>query len=449
MLQRFAHTLGHRLDHALAAHLPEQRLFLKSESETRFVRISPKAQGFGILITCLALGWLMFASSLVLIGLFSSGSRSEQYTHQIALYQDRLTTLSDERDQRAAEAISAQDRFALALAQVSQMQSLLLASEDHRRELETGTEVTQATLRRVIQERDAARATAAAQAAALSGAQGIATEMGRAADTEATLGFVTAALLDTAKARDTALDAADQADARTAALAKDMRALQARNAAIFTKLEDALTVSVDPLNKVFRSVGLNPDDLIAAVRSGYSGQGGPLSPIRLSSSGPTLSAEELRANAILHGLDNLNLYRIAFSEVPVSMPVKTAVRYTSGFGTRDDPMGRGERMHEGQDLAGTYGAPIYATADGVVTFAGWEGAYGRLIKIRHAFGIETRYGHLSQIRVTVGERVSRGDRIGDMGNSGRSTGTHLHYEVRLDGKAVNPMTFLRAANHVF
>ena len=106
-------------------------------------------------------------------------------------------------------------------------------------------------------------------------------------------------------------------------------------------------------------------------------------------------------------------------------------------------------MHEGQDLAGAYGAPIYATADGVVTYAGWEGAYGRLIKIQHAFGIETRYGHLSQIRVDIGERVSRGDRIGDMGNSGRSTGTHLHYEVRLSGRAVNPMTFLRAANNVF
>ena len=449
MLHRLAHTIGYRLDHALAAHLPEQRLFLKSDTDTRFARISPKAQGFGILIVSLTLGWLMFASSLVLIGLFSSGSRSEQYAHQITLYEDRLTALSDERDQRAAEAASSQDRFALALAQVSQMQSLLLASEDHRRELETGIDVTQATLRRIIQERDAARATAAAQATALSGEAGVATEMGRAADTEATLGFVTDALVATTKDRDAALAAANKAAARTAEITKDLRALQTRDAAIFTKLEDALTVSVEPLNKVFRSVGLNPDDLIAAVRRGYSGQGGPLSPISLSPSGPGPSPEELRANAILQDLDTLNVYRIAFSQVPFSMPVRTAVRYTSGFGTRDDPMGRGERMHEGQDLAGSYGAPIYATADGVVTFAGWESAYGRLIKIRHAFGVETRYAHLSQIRVDVGERVSRGDRIGDMGNSGRSTGTHLHYEVRLDGKAVNPMTFLRAANHVF
>jgi murein DD-endopeptidase MepM/ murein hydrolase activator NlpD len=100
-------------------------------------------------------------------------------------------------------------------------------------------------------------------------------------------------------------------------------------------------------------------------------------------------------------------------------------------------------------MAGTYGAPILATADGVVTHAGWESGYGRLVKIEHAFGIETRYGHLSQIRVNVGDRVSRGDRIGDMGNSGRSTGTHLHYEIRIGGDAINPMTFIKAARDVF
>jgi murein DD-endopeptidase MepM/ murein hydrolase activator NlpD len=100
-------------------------------------------------------------------------------------------------------------------------------------------------------------------------------------------------------------------------------------------------------------------------------------------------------------------------------------------------------------MAGAYGAPILATADGVVIHAGWENGYGRLVKIRHEFGIETRYAHLSQIRVNVGDRVSRGDRIGDMGNSGRSTGTHLHYEIRIGGEAINPMTFIKAARDVF
>ena len=125
------------------------------------------------------------------------------------------------------------------------------------------------------------------------------------------------------------------------------------------------------------------------------------------------------------------------------MPVRGSYRYTSGFGPRWG------RMHNGSDFAASHGTPIYSTADGVVIHAGWLSGYGRLIKIQHEFGIETRYAHLAKIRVKVGQRVSRGDRIGDMGSSGRSTGTHLHYEVRIGGKAVNPMIYIKAARDVF
>jgi len=125
------------------------------------------------------------------------------------------------------------------------------------------------------------------------------------------------------------------------------------------------------------------------------------------------------------------------------MPVNEGVRLTSGFGQRWG------RLHAGTDFAGAHGTPIMATADGVVSHAGWQSGYGRLVKIEHAFGIETRYAHMSRIRVKPGQRVSRGDRIGDMGNTGRSTGTHLHYEVRVDQKAINPMTYIKAAKNVF
>ena len=125
------------------------------------------------------------------------------------------------------------------------------------------------------------------------------------------------------------------------------------------------------------------------------------------------------------------------------MPVNDAVRFTSGYGMRWG------RMHNGADFAAARGTPIFATADGIVTHAGWLSGYGYLVKIEHEFGIETRYAHLSRIRVKEGQRVSRGDRIGDMGNTGRSTGTHLHYEVRVDGKAINPMTYIKAARDVF
>ena len=101
------------------------------------------------------------------------------------------------------------------------------------------------------------------------------------------------------------------------------------------------------------------------------------------------------------------------------------------------------------DLAGSHGTPVLVTADGVVTNAGWENGYGKMVEVRHDFGLVTRYGHLSGIDVKVGQRVSRGDKIGAMGNTGRSTGTHLHYEVRVNGSATNPMTFIKAGTNVF
>ncbi len=442
--------LNHRINTAIEAHLPEQRLFLKSDTETRFIRLRPLTQAVTIAVGALALGWTIFATALILMDSISAGTSRDQTQRQQALYEERLNALSADRDLRVEEASSAQERFNAALQQVSLMQARLLASEDSRHELETGIDVIQNTLRRTIKERDEARNTAALAAAELESATGTQhTEAGRVKDTAASLDLIATVLEDTARQRDMAVGSAERAAARVEDITRQKRDLEARNDRIFTQLEEALTVSVEPLEKMFNDAGLSPDELLKSVREGYSGQGGPLTPIVLSTAGQPPFPEESRANAILEGLDRMNMYRIAAFKAPFDMPVKDAFRWTSGFGNRQDPKGWGTRMHEGTDMAAAYGTAIYSTADGVVEFAGWSNGYGRLIKIRHAYGIETRYGHLSQIRVEVGQRVSRGERIGDMGNSGRSTGTHLHYEIRIGGRAINPMTFIKAANNVF
>jgi murein DD-endopeptidase MepM/ murein hydrolase activator NlpD len=134
--------------------------------------------------------------------------------------------------------------------------------------------------------------------------------------------------------------------------------------------------------------------------------------------------------------------------IPSDKPVKTAA-FTSGYGVRSDPFQRGAAMHAGIDLAGAIGTPIYATADGMITDAGYNnGGYGNLIKINHGRGIETRYGHLSAVMVRAGQHVHRGDVIGRMGSTGRSTGSHLHYEVRIDGRAVNPVPFMKSTDYL-
>ncbi len=442
--------LAYRINAKLEQYLPEQRLFLKSDAETRFIRLKATTQAVALAMGSLVLGWTVFATAILLMDSISAGSSREQTQRQQALYEQRLNALSQDRDLRVSEAAGAQERFNLALAQVSDMQARLLASEDRRGELETGIDVIQNTLRRTIKERDEARAEfdRAQLAMAQSGGETV-TELGRIKDTEDTLDILADALDDTARERDLMVDAAERAVERVDEIAEEKRELEGRNDVIFAKLEEALTVSVEPLDKMFRDAGMSPDAMIDAVKSGYSGQGGPLSKISLSTSNSIASPEEQRANAILTGLDRMNLYRLAAYKAPFAMPVKGAFRWTSGFGYRRDPKGYGTRMHNGTDMAGDVGTPIYATGDGVVSYAGWDSGYGRVVRIKHAFGIETLYAHQSQIRVEVGQRVSRGDRIGDMGSSGRSTGTHLHYEVHVNGTPVNPMTFIKAAQNVF
>jgi murein DD-endopeptidase MepM/ murein hydrolase activator NlpD len=445
--------LSYRLNAALERVFPEQRLFLKSDQDARFIRLRPVTQAIAAVGGALLMAWLIVASAILLMTSISAGSAREQAQLAGRIYEQRLSDLSQDRDLRSAEAVRAQERFNLALDQVSQMQSALLASEDRRKELETGIEVIQKTLRRTIAERDEARAdlqrVTLAMAEQSGSDSGIA---GNSKDLLATLKVLTETLGETAEERDALFADAALARDEAAETALDMRLMEERNDLIFEQLEDAVTVSMEPLDKMFKAVGLQPETVLDQVRRGYSGQGGPLVPLNMSTKSSPAAApspEEIRANAVLRGLDQMNMYRIAISKLPFGHPVKTAVRYTSGFGGRNDPLGRGYRMHEGQDMAGAHGSPIYATADGVITYAGWESGYGRLVKIRHDFGIETRYGHLSQISVKVGERVSRGAHIGDMGNTGRSTGTHLHYEVRLGGTAVNPMTYIKAARDVF
>lgn len=424
--------------------MPEQRLFLKSDQGTRFIRLGPWTQALILFGGAAVVAWTIIVSAVLLIDSIGSGGAAERARLSYLEFENRLDTLSKERDLRAAEAAAAQQRFTVALEQVSRMQSALLASEERRRELETGIGLMGNTLRTAMTDRDAARA----EVAKLTGASGTdAPRVASAGELGETLEFMSAALDRTASERDAMEMVADGAKAEADDIAYEMRLMEERHDEIFSQLEDAVTISMEPLDNVFTSVGIDPQDLIEEVRRGYSGQGGPLGPVMPDTAAGGDSAQAAadfaRARTIFEGLDRLNLYRIAVEKTPLALPLRTSFRFTSGFGRRWG------RAHEGIDLAGAHGSPILATADGVVVKAGWENGYGQMVEIRHPYGLSTLYGHMSKIRVSVGQKVSRGDQIGDMGNTGRSTGTHLHYEVHVSGTPVNPMSFIKAATNVF
>ncbi|MFL6722397.1 MAG: M23 family metallopeptidase [Sphingomonas sp.] len=178
-----------------------------------------------------------------------------------------------------------------------------------------------------------------------------------------------------------------------------------------------------------------------------------ITPARVGSKGgmggPFESAGNSTFKTLFDSWKKLDQLQDGIIAVPSDKPVRAGVEFTSGFGERVDPFGHGIGFHPGIDLAGTYGTPIYATADGTVIRAGWNnGGYGNLVEIDHGRGISTRYGHMSAISVHEGDHITRGQQIGRMGSTGHSTGNHLHYEVRIDGRAVNPMPFMKSTDYV-
>lgn len=140
-------------------------------------------------------------------------------------------------------------------------------------------------------------------------------------------------------------------------------------------------------------------------------------------------------------LDKTVKVRIGKIKATPSIRPVTTGHISDGFGYRSDPFTHRRRFHYGLDISTSRGTPIYAAADGVVNYAKRNGGYGLMVSINHGYGYETLYGHMSKLEVKRGQRVNRGDEIGKVGNTGRSTGSHLHYEVQLRGKPVNPYSY--------
>ncbi len=206
--------------------------------------------------------------------------------------------------------------------------------------------------------------------------------------------------------------------------------------------------SVDGIKKIVSMTGLNADTLLARAQAQVHqvGQGGPFIP----ESG-ALPADEELARTMLTLETNMSRWE-AMKEVLRALPLTLPVDYyhiTSLYGPRQDPVNNRRSRHTGLDMAGWLKTSIWAAAPGRIVYSGRKGRYGIVVEIDHGFGILTRYAHLNRTLVEVGEIVEHRQRIALLGSTGRSTGPHLHYEVRFDGKPLNPMNFIKAGRYVF
>ncbi|MGA8169973.1 MAG: peptidoglycan DD-metalloendopeptidase family protein [Methylocystis sp.] len=214
-----------------------------------------------------------------------------------------------------------------------------------------------------------------------------------------------------------------------------------------TRLSGIVKPALDAAGKLRRAfdvAGLPVERYMAKVktRGAASAVGGPFVPADLKAGTTSFERELVVAQNAVETLDGL---RHALPSVPLRKPLLGELQMTSTFGYRTDPFLGRPALHSGVDLREEWGTQVHATAAGVVTVAGPSGGYGNMVEVDHGGGLSTRYGHLSAISVSPGQQVSPGAVLGRVGSTGRSTGPHLHYEVRIDGEAVDPSRFLRAA----
>ena len=218
-------------------------------------------------------------------------------------------------------------------------------------------------------------------------------------------------------------------------LQESLDRVEGRQVNTLASLEESYESKARRMRAVLADVGID------AAKHANAAAGGPFVSYRLTPNAGPFEKQVYRINVARAQLERLTTTMVA---VPLRKPVEGEIDTSSSFGVRIDPFLGRPAMHTGLDFRGDTGEPIRVTAGGTVTSTGWSGGYGRLVEVDHGNGLSTRYGHLSEIEVKVGQTLKAGQTVGRLGSTGRSTGPHLHYETRIDGEAVDPQRFLHA-----
>lgn len=229
-------------------------------------------------------------------------------------------------------------------------------------------------------------------------------------------------------------------------LRSQLTSLQESQANFVANLAERTRDNIDVIEKTVAMTGLDVEQLLEAIAA-EAGQGGPYIP----APAPTdEGGQKLLASVATLGdqVDRWERLQLILRSLPLTAPIDSYY-ISSTYGARMDPFNGERALHEGVDMVAKLRSDVLATAPGTVTFAGWKGGYGRVVEVDHGLGIVTRYAHLYAINVKVGDVVDYRQEIGKLGSSGRSSGPHVHFEVRYNGRPLDPMAFLKAGRYVF
>ena len=413
-----------------------REVLLRSDGEVRLVRISSFAQQFAAAAILVAIVSGVAASSAYRAALIEIETRSldvarlqEDHRARMEELGQALVRATERGRAEAAETVASliEQRNRLSARMVEIERGLATAESERERALATHTGLMERLQQ--VEARLGARvpdaASAAERAAVIERLRIEAmAERGRLA----------------VEARRLAMEHRTVVGSLNGVRAANQDAAKAQDAAL-SEIAGSTKAQIDEIMRILRGTGLQTDRVIAAR---VANAGGPFVNATGDESLPNAS---LKLASLGSDLERLRDLRAALRGLPVHAPLDDFA-VMSPFGMRRDPFNGQLAMHSGIDLQAPPRTPVLATAPGRVVTAAWSGEYGNMVEIQHEFGLATRYGHLTRIDVRVGQRVERRQTVGLLGSTGRSTGPHVHYEVLVDGRAVDPVRFLEAARHV-
>lgn len=477
---------------------PERQIYHRSDGRVQFVVLTPRFQIASVVIGLSCLGWIAYASVMTAFKDEIVAAKEEKLRQVQAHYESELARMRLDYDDLSGKLALAEERFETSVAAIEKRQTdLQTAMVEQEGAGEALDEVMQraATVRALGLGPDAPAISSEEDPEAAGGIEEhdhSAEEAAKPAEVPAPAPQPEAAPADQkAEAPKPALldngepppvpqakpDSIRVAEAHPVeeAAPEERAALPAepseflasgRNratgesfAALATRLDEvigdqqtaaaalaaAAAQKEDSLREVLEIAGMNADAIAPRLPDA---QGGPYIPMGVDAAKADLFARDPNLDVADATLARVATLQTAMLAIPFANPLPSVTRISSGFGGRSDPFNGGRAFHSGLDFKAGMGAPIIATAPGVVTIAEWHGGYGKMVEIDHGYGLKTRYAHLSSIDVTEGQKVSFGTKVGGLGSTGRSTGPHLHYEVWYDGQARNPWNYLKAGANV-
>jgi murein DD-endopeptidase MepM/ murein hydrolase activator NlpD len=462
-----------KFEKALQRWFPERQLIVRSGERMRTLRLSTHRQAVIATLAVVIGGWTMLSSSIVMNHSENIRAKNTEIKDARVGYEQLLAQVSIYKE-RVAELTSDLDTSYQASMQLVEKEAQLLKQKAQQLGQTPGNKTKLAD--RI---KDKAKAVMASPSSAFSGEENVELALDKAKlertqsdqsrkvilaelnELESSMvdvvghhsktSFIAAEGLELRQVvleRDMAVSDRDSLAQRVAGLEDQLREMESNQLLLYHRFSELAETKIANIESSLSITGLDIDMMVRQQNTkNRGGQGGPFIPVDEKSTMNSGPVEEslFRLNGHMDRLGDLHSLLV---RMPIDAPLKK-FELNSGFGVRKDPFTGAYAQHLGLDMGADFKSPVMTTGDGRVVYAGWEGRYGRMVEVDHGMGLTTRYAHLARITVKEGDKVGRGTVIGQLGCSGRCSGPHVHYEVLHNGKAINPLKFLKAGSDVF